>query len=192
MAKLYFYYSTMNAGKSTILLQSNHNYRERGMNTLILTPKIDDRFESGFVHSRIGLQVPAESFVQSDDLFKRVQAHHAKEPLSCVFVDEAQFLSKEQVYQLTEIVDELHIPVLCYGLRNDFQAEPFEGSIYLLTWADELVEVKTICHCGRKANHVVRRNAKGEVVKKGQQVEIGGNDKYESLCRKHFKLAFYA
>jgi thymidine kinase len=192
MAKLYFYYSTMNAGKSTILLQSNHNYQERGMNTLILTPNIDDRFESGFVHSRIGLQSPAISFESKDNLFNIIQAENAKSKLSCIFVDEAQFLNKQQVYELSDVVDELDIPVLCYGLRNDFQAEPFEGSIYLLTWADELAEVKTVCHCGRKANHVVRLNEQGEVVQKGQQVEIGGNDKYESLCRRHFKIAFNA
>lgn len=191
MAKLYFYYSTMNAGKSTMLLQSNYNYQERGMNTLVLTPKIDTRFETDHVHSRIGLKSPAIGFEAHDNLFEIIKKQHHTQTLNCVFVDEAQFLSKQQVYELSNVVDELNIPVLCYGLRNDFQAEPFEGSIYLLTWADELVEVKTICHCGRKANHVVRLNAQGEIVKKGQQVEIGGNDKYESLCRKHFKEGFH-
>lgn len=190
MAKLFFYYSTMNAGKSTLLLQANHNYQERGMKTLILTPKIDDRFESGQVHSRIGLSSPAVGFDGNDDLFNIVKYQHEQGTLSCVFVDEAQFLTKAQVRELSDVVDELNLPVLCYGLRNDFQAEPFEGSIYLLTWADELSEVKTICHCGRKANHVVRLNEQGEVVQTGAQVEIGGNDKYVSMCRRHFKEAF--
>lgn len=190
MAKLYFYYSTMNAGKSTQLLQSQYNYQERGMNTLILTPGFDDRYEKGHVCSRIGLKSPAMDFDMNSDLYKIVKSQHDKTPLHCVFVDEAQFLTKSQVYALTEIVDVLNIPVLSYGLRNDFQAEPFEGSTYLLAWADELVEVKTICHCAKKANHVVRINEKGEVVKSGAQVAIGGNDKYVSLCRKHFKQAF--
>jgi thymidine kinase len=192
MAKLYFYYSTMNAGKSTLLLQSNHNYQERGMKTLILTPKIDTRFEVDHVHSRIGLKSPALGFEQNDNLFDLIKARHDESQIHCVFVDEAQFLNKQQVYELSDVVDILDIPVLCYGIRNDFQAEPFEGSIYLLTWADELAEVKTVCHCGRKANHVVRLNEAGQVVKMGQQVEIGGNDKYLSMCRKHFKQAFDA
>lgn len=192
MAKLYFYYSTMNAGKSTLLLQSNHNYQERGMKTLILTPKIDTRFEVDHVHSRIGLKSSALGFESKDDLFDLIKSRHDESKIHCLFVDEAQFLNKKQVYQLSDVVDLLNIPVLCYGIRNDFQAEPFEGSIYLLTWADELAEVKTICHCGRKANHVVRLNEAGEVVKLGQQVEIGGNDKYVSMCRKHFKQAFDA
>lgn len=192
MAKLYFYYSTMNAGKSTLLLQSNYNYQERGMTTVVLTPKIDNRFDTNHVHSRIGLKSPAIGFDGNDNLFEIIQVQHKINKLNCVFIDEAQFLNKKQVFELSEVVDELNIPVLCYGIRNDFQSEPFEGSIYLLTWADELAEVKTVCHCGRKANHVVRLNEAGEVVKKGEQVEIGGNDKYESLCRKHFKAVFYA
>lgn len=190
MAKLYFYYSTMNAGKSTLLLQSNYNYQERGMNTLILTPVVDDRNEAGHVCSRIGLKSPAVPFDETTDLYTTIAAQHTQLPLHCVFVDEAQFLTKAQVYALTEVVDQLHIPVLTYGLRNDFQSEPFEGSKYLLAWADELVEVKTVCHCARKANHVVRVNEQGEVIKTGAQVAIGGNDKYVSLCRKHFKEAF--
>jgi thymidine kinase len=190
MAKLYFYYSTMNAGKSTLLLQSNHNYQERGMKTLILTPKIDTRFEENHVHSRIGLKSPALGFEGKDNLYDLINVRHEESALSCIFVDEAQFLNKQQVNELSDVVDILNIPVICYGLRNDFQAEPFEGSIYLLTWADELTEVKTVCHCGRKANHVVRLNEAGQVVKLGQQVEIGGNDKYVSMCRKHFKQAF--
>ena len=189
MAKLYFYYSTMNAGKSTMLLQSNYNYQERGMNTMIFTPSIDDRYEEGHVHSRIGLESPAVSFDPKSDLLAMTKAQHEKTPLSCVFVDEAQFLTKAQVYALSEVVDRLKIPVLAYGLRNDFRAEPFEGSTYLLIWSDELVEVKTICHCSKKANHVVRVDEKGHVLKSGDQVAIGGNDKYISLCRKHFKEA---
>lgn len=191
MAKLYFYYSSMNAGKSTLLLQANHNYLERGMRTLILTPKIDTRYEQNHVHSRIGLKFPALGFDAKDDLFSVIKKEQGEDRLHCVFVDEAQFLTKQQVFELTEVVDKLHIPVLCYGIRNDFQSEPFEGSVYLLAWSDELAEVKTICHCGRKANHVVRIDEQGNVVKKGQQVEIGGNDKYLSLCRIHFKEVFY-
>jgi len=190
MAKLYFYYSTMNAGKSTLLLQSNHNYQERGMKTLILTPKIDTRYETDHVHSRIGLKAPAISFEGQDNLFDVIKNQYEQEHIHCIFVDEAQFLSKQQVYELSDVVDELNIPVLCYGLRNDFQSEPFEGSIYLLTWADELAEVKTVCHCGRKANHVARLNEAGEVIKNGQQIDIGGNDKYVSFCRRHFKEVF--
>lgn len=191
MAKLYFYYSTMNAGKSTLLLQSRYNYEESGMHTVVLSPKIDDRFEANHVVSRIGLKAPAIGFDANDDLFNIVAHQHEKQTINCLFIDEAQFLTKAQVFQLTEIVDELNIPTLAYGIRNDFQSEPFEGSIYLLTWADELAEVKTICHCGRKANHVVRQDAKGNVMKAGSQIEIGGNDKYVSLCRKHFKEVYY-
>lgn len=190
MSKLYFYYSTMNAGKSTQLLQSNYNYQERGMNTLILTPAVDNRFEEGHVHSRIGLKSAAVAFDSYTDLYALISTQHEKSPLHCVFVDEAQFLTKGQVYALTDVVDRLNIPVLSYGLRNDFQSEPFEGSIYLLAWADELIEVKTICHCAKKANHVVRINESGQVIKAGAQVAIGGNDQYVSLCRKHFKEAF--
>ncbi|WP_417760147.1 thymidine kinase [Shewanella sp.] len=187
MAQLYFYYSAMNAGKSTSLLQSSYNYRERGMHTLVLTPAIDDRFGMGKVASRIGIQCEATIFGGSDDLAARITAEHERELLHCVLVDESQFLSKEQVKQLAYVVDCLDIPVLCYGLRTDFQGELFSGSQYLLAWADKLVELKTICFCGRKANMVVRRDSQGNAIKEGAQVAIGGNESYESVCRKHFR-----
>jgi thymidine kinase len=186
MAKLYFYYSAMNAGKSTILLQSSHNYRERGMNTLLFTPIIDDRFAIGKIHSRIGLSENATAFSSTDNLFELTKNH--AQHLACILVDEAQFLTKEQVYELTEICDKLKIPVLTYGIRTDFRGELFTGSKYLLAWADELNEVKTICHCGRKATMVLRLNADGEVMSEGEQIAIGGNAQYISTCRKHFKL----
>ena len=187
MAKLYFYYSTMNAGKSTTLLQSSYNYRERNMNTLVYTAAIDDRFGAGRVTSRIGISEQANTFARDTDLFAEIQQHVTEEPLHCILVDEAQFLTKAQVYQLSDVVDKLKIPVLCYGLRTDFQAELFEGSRYLLAWADQLEELKTICYCGRKANFVLRLNAQGEVVKQGDQIQIGGNDSYLSVCRLHYK-----
>ena len=188
MAKLYFYYSAMNAGKTTTLLQSAHNYRERGMRTLILTPRLDTRAGEGVVASRIGLKATGTVFGRDDDLERitrdDVAAHGA---LGCVLVDEAQFLSKAQVWQLSEIVDALSVPVLAYGLRTDFRGELFEGSQYLLAWADNLVEIKTICHTGRKATMVVRVDAQGHAVKDGPQVEIGGNDRYVSVSRGEFK-----
>jgi len=187
MAKLYFYYSTMNAGKSTTLLQSSYNYRERNMNTLVYTAAIDDRFGIGRVTSRIGISEQANTFARDTDLFIEIQQHLAKAPLHCILVDEAQFLTKAQVYQLSDVVDKLNIPVLCYGLRTDFQAELFEGSRYLLAWADQLEELKTICYCGRKANFVLRLNEQGDVVKQGDQIQIGGNDSYLSVCRRHYK-----
>mgnify|MGYP000847963068 FL=1 len=187
MAKLYFYYSTMNAGKSTTLLQSSYNYRERNMNTLVYTAAIDDRFGTGRVTSRIGISEQANTFARDTDLFAEIKQHLTKEPLHCILVDEAQFLTKAQVYQLSDVVDKLKIPVLCYGLRTDFQAELFEGSRYLLAWADQLEELKTICYCGRKANFVLRLNEQGEVVKQGEQIQIGGNDSYLSVCRLHYK-----
>ncbi|MFZ7256868.1 thymidine kinase [Avibacterium avium] len=187
MAKLYFYYSTMNAGKSTTLLQSDYNYRERQMNTLVYTAAIDDRFGVGKVTSRIGISQKAKLFQKDTDLFAEIALHLEQESLHCILVDEAQFLTKEQVYQLSDVVDKLHIPVLCYGLRTDFQAELFEGSKYLLAWADQLEELKTICHCGRKANFVLRLNDQGEVVKDGAQIQIGGNNHYVSVCRRHYK-----
>ena len=187
MAKLYFYYSTMNAGKSTTLLQSDYNYRERNMNTLIYTAAIDDRFGAGKVSSRIGIHREANLFHKDTDLFAEIAQHTEQQKLHCILVDEAQFLTKTQVYQLSNVVDELNIPVLCYGLRTDFQAELFEGSKYLLAWADQLEELKTICHCGRKANFVLRLNEQGKVVKDGEQIQIGGNDSYLSVCRLHFK-----
>lgn len=191
MAKLYFYYSSMNAGKSTALLQSSYNYRERGMNTLILAPHLDDRYGIGRVTSRIGLESAATTFRSDDDLFKLVNARNEDQPVNCVLVDEAQFLTKEQVYQLSEITDELNIPVLAYGIRTDFQGEPFPGSKYLLAWADNLIELKAICFCGRKATMVIRIDPDGNAVTQGSQVEIGGNDRYVSMCRKHFKENYY-
>ncbi|OGT67014.1 MAG: thymidine kinase [Gammaproteobacteria bacterium RIFCSPLOWO2_02_FULL_38_11] len=190
MAKLYFYYSAMNAGKSTTLLQSSYNYQERGMNTLLFTPLIDDRFQAGMIYSRIGLQSQAYPFDKGVDLYDYVQQFLlSHEPLHCVLVDEAQFLTKVQVMQLSNIADNFSIPVLAYGLRTDFRGEPFEGSQYLLAWADELSEIKTICHCGRKATMNIRIGENQQAVTSGNQIEIGGNDKYQSLCRKHFKQA---
>ena len=188
MAKLYFYYSAMNAGKTTTLLQSAHNYHERGMRTLILTPRLDDRHGEGMVASRIGLKARGVVFGAGDDLLALARADIvARGPLHCVLVDEAQFLAKSQVWQLTEIVDRLDIPVLAYGLRTDFRGELFEGSQYLLAWADNLVEIKTICHTGRKATMVVRVDEHGRAVSDGPQVEIGGNDRYVSGSRGEFK-----
>jgi thymidine kinase len=191
MAKLYFNYSSMNAGKTTVLLQSAHNYRERGMTPLLFTPKLDDRFGEGWIKSRIGLQARATIFEAKDDLFELTRAQLDERNIHCVLVDESQFLNKEQVYQLSEIVDRLNIPVLCFGLRTDFQGELFEGSKHLLAWADELSEIKTICHTGRKANMVVRVDDEGYALKEGAQVEIGGNEKYVSVSRAEFKRVFF-
>ena len=188
MAKLYFYYSAMNAGKTTTLLQSAHNYRERGMRVLILTPRLDDRAGSGTVASRIGLKAMGHVFGRGDDLERVIRddiSAHGK--LDCVLVDEAQFLGKAQVWQLSEVVDALRVPVLCYGLRTDFRGELFEGSQYLLAWADELNEIKTICHSGRKATMTVRVDDAGRAVQQGPQVEIGGNERYVSVSRAEFK-----
>ncbi len=187
MAKLYFYYSSMNAGKSTSLLQSSYNYKERGMNTLILAPELDDRYGVGRVISRIGLESEATTFKNEDDLYEIASRQHAANTLHCILVDEAQFLNKEQVFQLGEVADRLNIPVLAYGLRTDFRGEPFEGSKYLLAWSDSLKELKAICHCGAKATMVVRMDEHGNAVTEGSQVEIGGNDRYVSLCRRHFR-----
>ena len=187
MAKLYFYYSAMNAGKTTTLVQSAYNYRERGMKTLVLKPEIDERHRSSIVRSRIGLETDAVTIGAKDNLFDLIERTYNKNTLSCVLLDEAQFLTKSQVFSLGEIVDRLEIPVLAYGLRSDFRGELFEGSMYLLAWADELVEIKTICHCGKKAGMVLRLDENGEPVKIGDQVKIGGNDIYVSVCRKHFK-----
>ncbi|HEY2795183.1 MAG TPA: thymidine kinase [Micromonosporaceae bacterium] len=187
MAKLYFYYSAMNAGKTTSLLQSAYNYRERGMDTLILTPKLDDRVGSGVVASRIGLEAAGRVFDRDDDLLAVVQRVHEQDAVHCVLVDEAQFLTKAQVWQLSEVVDALGIPVLAYGLRTDFMGELFEGSQYLLAWADSLSEIKTICHSGKKATMVVRVDDNGDVLTHGPQVEIGGNDRYISVSRSEFK-----
>ncbi|ARD23133.1 thymidine kinase [Shewanella japonica] len=187
MAQLYFYYSAMNAGKSTSLLQSSYNYRERGMNTLVMTASIDDRYGVGKVASRIGVETDAQVFGANDNLSTMIEAELESQQLHCILIDESQFLSKEQVKQLTHVVDNLDIPVLCYGLKTDFQGELFSGSQYLLAWADKLVELKTICHCGRKANMVVRLDGNGKPMREGEQVAIGGNESYESVCRKHFR-----
>ncbi|MFT7243019.1 MAG: thymidine kinase [Candidatus Azotimanducaceae bacterium] len=186
MAKLYFYYSAMNAGKSTSLLQSSYNYQERGMRTFLLTPEIDARFEVGKITSRIGLEATASTFNNNSNLFTMVTAETETADLGCVMVDEAQFLTRTQVQQLSQICDECNIPVLAYGLRTDFMGEPFEGSQYLLAWADNLKEIKAICHCGSKATMVLRLDESGTVAEAGDQIEIGGNDRYVSVCRHHF------
>ena len=191
MAKLYFYYSAMNAGKTTVLLQSAHNYRERGMTPLLFTPRMDDRYQVGLIRSRIGLQAEATVFDPGFDLLAQIREALAQHNVHCVLVDEAQFLTREQVYQLTEVVDQLLIPVLCFGLRTDFQGELFPGSRHLLAWADELEELKTICHTGRKATMVVRVDENGYALREGSQVEIGGNERYVSVSRKEFKDVFH-
>lgn len=188
MAKIYFYYSAMNAGKSTTLLQSSYNYIERGMDTLLLAPSIDGRFGGPTIYSRIGLKQEAYGFDQELDLFEHVKNCLEKKPkLACILIDEAHFLTKSQVKQLTKITCDLNIPVLCYGLRSDFLGEPFEGSMYLLAWAQEIVEIKTICYCGGKATMNLRINEKGEAVEEGSQVQIGGNESYISTCMRHFR-----
>jgi thymidine kinase len=188
MAKLYFYYSAMNAGKTTTLLQSAHNYRERGMRTLILTPQLDDRHGRGVVASRIGLRARGRMFARAEDLLHVVREDIAANgALHCVLVDEAQFLTRAQVWQLSDVVDKLRIPVLTYGLRTDFRGELFEGSQHLLAWADDLTEIKTICHSGKKATMVVRVDEHGRAVTDGPQVEIGGNERYVSVSRAEFK-----
>ena len=187
MAKLYFYYSAMNAGKSTTLLQSDYNYRERGMRTLLFTPRLDDRFGEAKVTSRIGLQADAIAFHPEDDLFVQTRGRHGEQPINCILVDEAQFLSPTQVLQLTLVVDRLDIPVLCYGLRTDFRGEPFEGSKYLLAWADSLVELKTVCSTGRKATFNARLDSDGKRELKGDQIDIGHH--YVAMSRKAFDLA---
>jgi len=185
MAKLYFYFSTMNAGKSTALLQSSHNYRERGMRTLVYTASVDVK-GGGRVHSRIGLTGAARLYGPEVDLFREIGSEHSLERVSCVLVDESQFLEAHHVRELAAVVDQLGIPVLCYGLRTDFRGELFAGSARLLALADELVEIKTICHCGRKATMVVRTGPDGHVEREGAQVEIGGNERYLPLCRRHY------
>lgn len=192
MAQLYFYYSAMNAGKSTSLLQSAYNYQERGMHAVIVTAALDNRYGKGKVASRIGLEADAMLFHKTTDLFQQLSDTHNNKFVDCVFIDEAQFLTKEQIKQLINIVDDLNIPVLAYGLRTDFLGDTFEGSHYLLAWADKLVELKTVCHCGRKANFVTRLDESGQAICHGDQIEIGGNDRYESVCRKHFKSLVWA
>jgi thymidine kinase len=189
MANLFFYYSSMNAGKSTTLLQASFNYRERGMETLLLTVAFDNRFGEGKIASRIGLEAPALLFDAETDMCALILAQMEKGKIDCVLIDEAQFLSKKQVWQLSDIADKHNVPVLCYGIRTDFQGELFEGSKWLLAWADKLNELKTICHCGRKAGMVLRVDENGDPVREGAQVEIGGNDRYVSVCRTHFKEA---
>lgn len=190
MAKLYFYYSAMNAGKSTVLLQSSYNYKERGMDTLLFTPSIDTRYGQGKISSRIGLSAEAMSFDSDLNLFEYTKLQKQQNPkLACILIDEAQFLNREQVLQSSDIADKLNLPVLAYGLRSDFQGMAFEGSLNLLIWADNLIEIKTICHCGKKATMNARIDSEGRVVKKGEQVLIGDNDRYTAMCRKHFRQA---
>lgn len=188
MAKLYFHFSTMNAGKSTTLLQASHNYRERGMQTYLLTAQFDNRAGEGRIASRIGIGEPADTFAPDDDLFTRIKARLA-ESIACIFIDEAQFLTAEQVWQLARAVDDLNVPIMCYGLRVDFRGALFPGSAALLALADEMREVRTICHCGKKATMVVRKDGSGNAMTDGAQVQIGGNETYVSLCRRHWREA---
>ena len=189
MAKLYFHYSTMNAGKSTVLLQAAHNYRERGMKPYLLTAQFDNRAGEGKIASRIGIGTAADTFGENDDLFLKIEAQTKAVDLACVFIDEAQFLSKDQVWQLARAVDDLHVPVMCYGLRVDFRGELFPGSATLLALADEMREIRTICHCGKRATMVVRQDENKNVLTGGEQVQIGGNEIYVSLCRRHWRIA---
>lgn len=189
MAKLYFNYSTMNAGKSTVLLQASHNYRERGMQTYLMTAAIDGRAGAGRIASRIGISEQADTFTPEDDVFAMIRSRLDKGSVACVFIDEAQFLSEAQVWQLARAVDDLDVPVLAYGLRVDFQGKLFPGSATLLALADEMREVRTICECGRKATMVIRRDETGKAITEGAQVQIGGNETYVSLCRKHWREA---
>ncbi|MEO0665095.1 MAG: thymidine kinase [Pseudomonadota bacterium] len=189
MAKLYFNYSTMNAGKSTLLLQASHNYVERGMATYLMTASFDDRAGEGQIGSRIGISETADTYVAGEDLFEKVARRLEAGPCHCVFVDEAQWLSRDQVWQLARAVDDLGVPIMCYGLRVDFRGELFPGSAALLAIADEMREVRTICHCGKKATMVVRMDEAGNVLTEGPQVQVGGNERYVSLCRRHFREA---
>ena len=189
MAKLYFHYSTMNAGKSTVLLQAAHNYRERGMEPYLLTAQFDNRAGEGKIASRIGIDTTADTFGGHDNLFLKIEAQTKAVDLACVFIDEAQFLSKDQVWQLARAVDDLHVPVMCYGLRVDFRGELFPGSATLLALADEMREIRTICHCGKRATMVVRQDKNKNVLTGGEQVQIGGNETYVSLCRRHWRIA---
>lgn len=187
MAKLYFNYSTMNAGKSTLLLQAAHNYREGGMHTYLITAQLDNRAGSGKIASRIGIGEDADTFGPAEDMFAKIAARQSLGPVACVFIDEAQFLTKPQVWQLARAVDDLGVPVMAYGLRVDFQGNLFPGSAALLAWADEMREVRTICHCGKKATMVIRRGPDGRALRDGEQVQIGGNETYVSLCRRHWR-----
>jgi thymidine kinase len=189
MAKLYFHYSTMNAGKSTLLLQASHNYAERGMQTYLLTANFDDRTGTGRIGSRIGIGADADTFAASTDLFSKIKDRLDAGPCNCVFIDEAQFLTADQVWQLARAVDDLGVPIMCYGLRVDFQGKLFPGSAALLALSDEMREIRTICHCGKKATMVVRQDEHGDVLKDGAQVQVGGNETYVSLCRVHWRQA---
>jgi len=189
MAKLYFHFSTMNAGKSTALLQAAYNYREGGMVPYLITARLDDRGGQSRIASRIGIGEEADTFAPGDDLFAKLKTRFAEGPVACVFIDEAQFLSRDQVWQLARAVDDLGVPVMCYGLRVDFQGNLFPGSAALLAWADEMREVRTICACGKKATMVIRRGPDGRALKDGEQVQIGGNETYVSLCRRHWREA---
>ncbi|CUH82947.1 Thymidine kinase [Thalassovita mediterranea] len=189
MAKLYFNYSTMNAGKSTVLLQASHNYRERGMQTYLMTAQFDNRAGEGCIASRIGISDKADTFAPGEDLYAKLSARLAEQKVACIFIDEAQFLEKDQVWQLARVVDDLKVPVMCYGLRVDFRGELFPGSAALLALADEMREVRTICHCGKKATMVVRMGSDGKALHEGAQVQIGGNETYVSLCRRHWRSA---
>ena len=187
MAKLYFNYSTMNAGKSTILLQASYNYNERGMQTYLLTADFDERSGPGKIASRIGIEAEADTFSTQTDLFAMIEARRSKGEVACVLVDEAQWLTRDQVWQLARAVDDLGVPIMCYGLRVDFRGELFPGSATLLALADEMREIRTICHCGKKATMVVRRGPDGKALKDGPQIQVGGNETYVSLCRRHFR-----
>ncbi len=188
MAKLYFYYASMNAGKSTTLLQADFNYRERGMATMLWTAALDNRAEMP-IASRIGLAAEARRYTPGTDLWRDVLAQHEETPLACVLIDEAQFLTATQAWQCARLADEAKIPVLCYGLRTDFRGDLFPGSAVLLGIADALIELKAVCHCGRKATMNLRIDESGEAETSGAQTEIGGNDRYVALCRKHFREA---
>jgi len=189
MAKLHFHYSTMNAGKSTLLLQASYNYIERGMQTYLMTANFDDRAGTGRIGSRIGIEAEADTYSTTCDLFDKIAARLAAGPCACVLIDEAQWLTRAQVWQLARAVDDLDVPVMCYGLRVDFRGELFPGSAALLALADEMREVRTICHCGRKATMVIRVDDSGKALTEGAQIEVGGNDRYISLCRRHFREA---
>jgi len=189
MAKLYFHYSTMNAGKSTVLLQAAHNYVERGMVPYLMTAKFDHRAGHGRIASCIGIGHEADTFETDEDLLAKIEKRLAEGPCACIFIDEAQFLSPDQVWQLARAVDDLRVPIMCYGLRVDFRGLLFPGSATLLALADEMREVRTICHCGKKATMVVRQDAQGKAIREGAQVQIGGNETYISLCRRHWREA---
>lgn len=189
MAKLYFHYSTMNAGKSTSLLQASHNYREGGMQTYLITANLDNRAGPGRIASRIGIGEDAATFSPGEDMFAKLALRLEAGPVACAFIDEAQFLTRDQVWQLARAVDDLGVPVMCYGLRVDFLGNLFPGSAALLAWADEMREVRTICQCGKKATMVIRRGPDGRALMDGEQVVIGGNETYVSLCRRHWRDA---